>query len=134
VPVFNYTGNPGTLGWEITRGDEETLILAHADLAADSYTITRVVGVEQVTINSAYDLTGKTFAAAVSVSRGSTVLVTPTCSHNDTGGELTITISQADSESLPAGFYVWELVETTSGAPSEILSGRFTVKEGVAAR
>jgi hypothetical protein len=131
--VFN-GAEPVTVPWSFTRGDPVTFVIGVPTLTANSYTITRLNNVEVATINSAFDLTGKTFEAAISQSYGLTVLATLTVTHNDDGGEMTFTLTQAASEALAAGLYVWEVVETTSGSPVALIRGRVTVLEGVVAR
>jgi len=135
MPVAAFNGaKPVVIPWSFMRGDPVTFVIGVPTLTADSYTITRVNGVEVATINSAFNLTGKTFQAAIAQSYGSTVLATLTVTHNGTGGEMTLALAQAASEGLTSGRYVWELVETTSGSPVTIAIGPVIVTEGVVAR
>ena len=90
-------------------------------------------GVTLYTVTDPFDLTGFTFEAAIGAT-GGTPVCSPVVTHNTTGGEITLTISQATSEATPSGRYSWELVDTTSGVKRPILNGTVHVREGVLPR
>lgn len=133
MPVFRYTGTPAAFNWSFTRGQEVSLVFPMADLVDNAYTTDVIEGVTLYTVVEPFDLTGMTFEAAIGT-KGGTPVCTPVVTHNDTGGELTLTISQANSEATPAGSYSFELVDMTSGAKVPILLGTVRVDEGVLPR
>ena len=133
MPVFRYTGTPAAFNWSFTRGQAVSIVLPMADLAAGSYTTEVIEGVTLYTVVDPFDLTGMTFESTIGP-KGGTPVCTPVVTHNDTGGELTLTISQANSEATPAGSYSFELVDMTSGAKIPILLGTVRVDEGVLPR
>ncbi len=133
MPVFRFTGTPGVFNWSFTRGQKVELVLPMADLVADAYDTEVIEGVTLYTVNEPFDLTGFTFASSIGP-RGGTEMCPVTVTHNDTGGEITIAISQADSEATPTGSYSWELVDTTSDSKAPLLIGTVRVNEGVLPR
>ncbi len=133
MPVFKYTGEPAIFNWFFTRGQEVELVFPGAELAEGSYTEERVQGITQYTVVDAFDLTGMTFAASIGT-RGGAEVCPITVTHNGTGGEITISITQADSEATPSGTYTWELVDLTSDSKAPLFEGTVRVKEGVVAR
>ena len=133
MPVFRYTGTPAAFNWSFTRGQAVSLVFPMADLVDNAYTTEVIEGVTLYTVVEPFDLTGMTFESAIGP-KGGTPVCTPVITHNDTGGELTLAISQANSEATPAGSYSFELVDMTSGAKVPILLGTVTVTEGVLPR
>ena len=133
MPVFRYTGTPGTFNWGFVRGEAVELVFPICDLVANAYTTEVIEGVTLYTVTEPFDLTGLTFAAPIGV-KGGTPVCTPTVTHNGTGGEITLTISQADSEATPVGSYSWELVDLTSDVKRPLLEGTVRVREGVLQR
>lgn len=133
MPVFRYTGTPGGFDWSFVRGDTVSLVFPMADLVEDAYTTEVIEGVTLYTVVEPFDLTGMTFDASIGP-KGGTPVCTPTVTHNDTGGEITIAISQTDSEATPAGRYTWELVDTTGTDYRQLLVGTVNITEGVLPR
>ena len=133
MPVFRFTGTPGVFNWSFTRGQAVSLVFPMADLVDNAYTAEVIEGVTLYTVVEPFDLTGMTFESAIGP-RGGTAVCTPTMTHNDTGGELTLTISQANSEATPTGSYSFEIADMTSGTKAPILIGTVVVNEGVVSR
>ncbi len=133
MPVFRYTGTPAVWNWSFTRGQKVDLVIPGADLAEGSYTEERVQGVTLYTVVDAFDLTGMSFEASIGP-RGGAEVCPVTVTHNGVGGEITISITQADSEATPTGSYSWELVDMTSDSKAPLFIGTVTVTEGVVAR
>lgn len=133
MPVFRFAGAPGVFDWSFTRGQAVSLVFPMADLVDNAYTTEVIEGVTLYTVVTPFDLTGMTFESAVGP-KGGTAVCTPTITHNNSGGELTLTITQADSEATPAGRYSFELVDMTSGSKAPILIGTVYVTEGVVPR
>lgn len=133
MPVFRDTGTPATYNFSFTRGDAWERVLPWAQNVANSYSSEVINGVTYYTVLIAEDLTGRTFQAAIGIAGGATVCPV-TVTHNGSGGEMTVTITQADSEATPSGRYTFELVETTSSEPNTLFRGHVHVVEGVVAR
>lgn len=130
MPRFVYDGNtPGTLDFSLRRGDRLVIVLPQARLEADAYTEEVVEGVTLYTVTKPFDLTGTTWAAAIGT-KGGTPVCTPTVTHDGAGGELTITITTAESLAIPSGRYSFELAEVTTGARQDVLIGTVRVYEG----
>lgn len=96
----------------ITRGDTETLVVT---LTSDGST--------------PINITGRTYRAQVRSSQDSTtVKASFTCVvTNGSAGQITCTMTAADSALLPSGIYYWDLEENASGVISTLLAGTVTV-------
>jgi len=130
VPVFRYDGNePGALNFNFRRGDKVSLVLPMAALADGSYTTSTVQGVTLYTVVTPFDLTGTTWEAGIGA-LGATPVCEPTVTHDGTGGQLTITITETQSLAVPSGSYSFELAETTTNVRQQVLLGTVRVREG----
>lgn len=133
MPAVTFSNNPVAITWPITRGDDETLPLQFAD--PGGYTITRGSdGYETATVSDPFDLTGRTYSGSVSATRGGTVLTTLAVTVTSAAtGELTLALSDAQTDALTGARYVFDLVEN-AGTSSEttvivgtlLVSGRAT--------
>jgi len=96
----------------ITRGDTETLVVT---ITTDGST--------------AVNITGRTYRAQIRSQQDSTIIKASfTCTvTGGSSGQVTCVLSAADSATLSAGLYFWDLEETASGVVSTILSGNVTV-------
>lgn len=96
----------------ITRGDTETLVVT---ITSDGST--------------PINITGRTYRAQIRSSQDSTTIKASfTCTvTSGANGQVTCTLSAADSATLPVGIAYWDLEETASGVVSTILSGNVTV-------
>lgn len=96
----------------ITRGDTETLVVT---ITSDGST--------------PINITGRTYRAQIRSSQDSTTIKASfTCTvSNGAAGQVTCTLSAADSATLPVGIAFWDLEETASGVVSTILAGNVTV-------
>lgn len=112
TPTLRNTG--ASVALELVRG------------AAFARTITYKVN------GSVQNLTGYSFTAQVRTT-GGTLAVTMTCTvTNAAAGELSISMTGANTLSLTAGTpYVWSLEQTLSGVVSELLRGPVTVYDEV---
>ena len=83
--------------------------------------------------NSALNLTGSTFLAQIRKSHGSsTVKGTFTASHDGTGGNLTLSLTDVQTAAIEAGRYVYDLVITdSSGTKTRVVEGIATVNPSV---
>lgn len=130
MPVFKYDGNePGVLNFSFRRGDKVVIVLPHAALEDGSYTESSVQGVTLYTVVTAFSLAGTTWEAGLGTN-GGTPVCEPTVTHNGAGGELTITITEAQSLATPSGSYSFELAETSTGVRQQVLIGTVRVREG----
>ena len=111
MPALTYSNTPVTITWPVTRGDDESLPLAFAN--PGGYTITRGSdGFETVVVSDPIDLSGRTFTFSVSPSRGATPLFAGAVDTSDAAdGELTLSLTDAQTDQLTAGVYVFDLVE-----------------------
>lgn len=133
MPAVTFSNNPVAITWPITRGDDETLPLQFAD--PGGYTITRGSdGYETATVSDPFDLTGRTYSGSVSATRGGTVVTTLTVTVTSAAtGELTLALSDTQTDALTGARYVFDLVEN-AGTSSEttvvvgtlLVSGRAT--------
>jgi len=96
----------------ITRGDTETIVVTIQD---DNGT--------------AINITGRTYRAQIRTSQDSTtVRGSFTCTvTSGASGQVTCVLAAADSATLTAGNYFWDLEENASGVISTILAGNVTV-------
>lgn len=97
----------------ITRGDTETLVVT---ITSDDN-------------GTPINITGRTYRAQIRSSQdATTVKASFTCVvTNGAAGQVTCTLSAADSATLPVGIAFWDLEENASGVISTILSGTVTV-------
>lgn len=133
MPAVTFSNNPVAITWPITRGDDESLPLQFAD--PGGYTITRGSdGYETATVSDPFDLTGRTYSGSVSATRGGTVLTTLTVTVTSAAtGELTLALSDTQTDALTGARYVFDLVEnpgtsseTTVVVGTLLVSGRAT--------
>jgi phage tail sheath gpL-like len=96
----------------ITRGDTETLVLT---ITSDGTT--------------PINITGRTYTAQIrSTPDSSTVKASFSCTvTSGSNGQVTCTLSAANSALLSAGNYFWDLQENASGVISTLLAGTVTV-------
>ena len=96
----------------LTRGDTETLVITITD---DN--------------DTPINVTGRTYRAQIRSSQDSrTVKASFTCVvTNGAAGQITCTLSAADSATLPVGLGYWDFEENASGVISTIISGTVTV-------
>jgi hypothetical protein len=96
----------------ITRGDTETIV---ATIQDDN--------------GSAINITGRTYRAQIrSAQDSTTVKGSFTCTVTaGSSGQVTCVLAAADSATLTAGNYFWDLEENASGVISTILAGNVTV-------
>lgn len=75
------------------------------------------------------NITGRTYAAQVrKVAEQSTANATFTCTVTDAaGGEVTMYLADAITDTLEPGDYRWDLEENASGIITTLLAGRFRV-------
>lgn len=133
MPAVTFSNNPVAITWPITRGDDESLPLQFAD--PGGYTITRGSdGYETATVSDPFDLTGRTYSGSVSATRGGAVVTTLTVTVTSAAtGELTLALSDTQTDALTGARYVFDLVEN-AGTSSEttvvvgtlLVSGRAT--------
>jgi|SRR6056300_63899 hypothetical protein len=78
---------------------------------------------------SAKDLTGYTVRAQIRKSYYTSTYTAFTVVHDDTGGEITMTLTAAQTSALKAGRYVYDLEAESSGATEtlRVLEGIVTV-------
>lgn len=100
----------------ITRGDTETLVVT---ITSDGTT--------------PINITGRTYRAQIRSSQDSvTVKASFTCVVTDgANGQVTCTLSAANSATLGSGVYYWDFEENASGVVSTILAGNVTVTADV---
>lgn len=96
----------------ITRGDTETLVVT---ITTDGSTPVNITG-------RTYKAQIRTQQDATTIKASFTCVVT-----GGSSGQVTCTLSAADSATLSAGLYFWDLEENASGVISTILSGNVTV-------
>lgn len=96
----------------ITRGDTETLVVT---MTTDDTT--------------PINITGRTYRAQIRSSQDSTTIKASfTCAvSNGAAGQVTCTLSAADSATLPVGIAFWDLEENASGVITTVMSGTVTV-------
>jgi hypothetical protein len=96
----------------ITRGDTETLVATIQD-----------------NNGAAINITGRTYRAQIRSSQDSTTIKASfTCTvTGGSSGQVTCVLASADSATLTAGNYFWDLEENASGVVSTILAGNVTV-------
>ena len=96
----------------ITRGDTETLVATIQD-----------------NNGAAINITGRTYRAQIRSSQDSTTIKASfTCTvTGGSSGQVTCVLAAADSATLTAGNYFWDLEENASGVVSTILAGNVTV-------
>jgi hypothetical protein len=96
----------------ITRGDTETIV---ATIQDDNGT--------------AINITGRTYRAQIRTSQDSTTIKASfTCTvTSGASGQVTCVLAAADSATLTAGNYFWDLEENASNVISTILAGNVTV-------
>ena len=97
----------------ITRGDTETLVVT---LTSDDS-------------GTPINITGRTYRAQIRSSQDSTtVKASFTCVvSNGAAGQVTCTLSAADSATLIPGIAFWDFEENASGVVTTVLSGNVTV-------
>lgn len=118
MPAVAFNNTPVEITWPIVRGDDENLPLQFAD--PGGYTITRGSdGYETATISDPFDLTGRTYSGSVARTRGgsavTTLTVTVTSAAN---GQLTLSLSDTQTDALTEPSYIFDLVENP-GTSSE---------------
>jgi hypothetical protein len=96
----------------ITRGDTETIVATIQD-----------------NNGAAINITGRTYRAQIRSSQDSTTIKASfTCTvTGGSSGQVTCVLAAADSATLTAGNYFWDLEENASGVISTILAGNVTV-------
>jgi hypothetical protein len=108
---------PADQDLNITRGDTETLVIT---ITSDD-------------TGTPIDVSGRTYRAQIRSSQDSrTVKASFVCVvSNGAAGQVTCTLSAADSSTLPSGQYFWDFEENASGVVTTILSGNVTVTADV---
>ena len=83
--------------------------------------------------NSALNLTGSSFLAQIRKSHGSsTVKGTFTASHDGTGGNLTLTLTDVQTAAIEAGRYVYDVLQTdASGGKTRLMEGQLIMTPSV---
>jgi hypothetical protein len=96
----------------ITRGDTETIVATIQD-----------------SNGTAINITGRTYRAQIRSTQDSTTIKASfTCTvTSGASGQVTCVLAAADSATLTAGNYFWDLEENASGVISTILAGNVTV-------
>jgi len=108
---------PADQDLNITRGDTETLVIT---ITSDD-------------TGTPIDVSGRTYRAQIRSSQDSrTVKASFVCVVSDgAAGQVTCTLSAADSSTLSSGQYFWDFEENASGVITTILSGSVTVTADV---
>ncbi|OUU24375.1 MAG: hypothetical protein CBB97_11685 [Candidatus Endolissoclinum sp. TMED37] len=76
---------------------------------------------------STKDLTEYTVAAQLRKSYQSNTFTAFTCSHNNTGGEITMSLTAAQTTALKPGRYVYDLEATSSEETLRVIEGIVTI-------
>jgi hypothetical protein len=129
MPRITFDSDPAFVHWSgVVRGDDESLPLYFAN--PGGYTITQLGdGAESVTVTDPIVLTGRTFIFSVAASRGGTVLFTGSVdTTNAATGQLTLSMTDAQTDLLTGSRYVWDLVENpTTSSETTLILGTMTV-------
>jgi hypothetical protein len=130
MPIVNFDNAPVGVVWPVTRGDDETLPLQFAE--PGGYTVTRVNGVETVTVTDALDITGRTYDCAVVASLGGTTVVSPTVTVDSAAnGQITLSMTDTQTATLTAARYLFVLRENpATTSTNTIIIGRMPVISG----
>jgi len=107
---------PASAPLTLVRGDDETIVVT---ITTDGST--------------PVNITGRTYECSFAVSGGAAVVTTGSCVVTGASGIVTITVAAANTALLTANMYMWDLVETASGAESTLILGPVTVIDGVTA-
>jgi len=104
---------PARVPWIVVRGDDETHVVEiYSDLTTP------------VTI------TGRTYVASITTVPGATPVATAACTVTDgANGEVTLVLTDTQTDALSETNYVYDLQETTSGLKSTLIVGPITVVE-----
>lgn len=125
MPQVEFNSNPAVVVWPVTRGDDENMPLGFfTTYISDGHAS-----------NVPLDITGRTYSSKVARSRGGAVVVTPTVTVTSAvAGELTVSMTDTQTDLLTASTYIWDLVENAGTSEESTLivapmrvSGRATV-------
>lgn len=79
-----------------------------------------------------FDLTNYTAASQMRKNYSSSVATTFTATHNNTGGVITLTLSNSQTETLEPGRYLYDVeITSSSGKKTRVVEGVVTVTPGI---
>ena len=83
--------------------------------------------------NSALNLTGSSFLAQIRKSHGSSTVKGPfPASHDGTGGNLTLSLTDVQTAAIEAGRYVYDVLQTdASGDKTRLMEGQLIMTPSV---
>lgn len=123
-----YNGDPVDIEWPIVRGDDEEMPLTFAN--PGGFTVTSLGnGAEDVDVTDPLPISGRVYTATVVATRGGTTVLEPTVTVDDAdAGEITVSLTKAQTAQLTGPRYTWVLREDDV----TLVIGRMPVTSGKA--